>query len=71
MAKEYLRNPPPAQFNLIVSPLVMWIWIGGIIGACGGLIAMWPAPSVVRRRIGALGRSRAGLARSLSLEGTT
>jgi cytochrome c-type biogenesis protein CcmF len=64
MAKEYLKHPPPAQFNLIVSPLVMWIWIGGIIGACGGLIAMWPAPSAVRRRIGALGRSRAGLART-------
>jgi cytochrome c-type biogenesis protein CcmF len=63
LAKEYRKHPPTAQFNMIVSPLVMWIWIGGIIGACGGLTAMWPAPSAVRRRIGVLGRSRAGVAR--------
>src|ERR1700722_1390697 len=29
MAREYMRSPPPAEFHLIVSPLVMWIWIGG------------------------------------------
>jgi cytochrome c-type biogenesis protein CcmF len=50
MAREYLKTTPPAQFHLIVSPLVMWIWIGGAIVLCGGLIAMWPAPSAVRRR---------------------
>jgi cytochrome c-type biogenesis protein CcmF len=51
MAREYMKTPPPAQFHLIVSPLVMWIWIGGGIVLGGGLIAMWPAPSVVRRRV--------------------
>jgi hypothetical protein len=30
----------------------MWIWIGGGIVFGGGLIAMWPAPSAVRRRVG-------------------
>ena len=29
--REYLKAPPPAEFHLIVSPLVMWIWIGGLI----------------------------------------
>jgi cytochrome c-type biogenesis protein CcmF len=53
MAREYMKSPPPAQFHLIVSPLVMWIWIGGAIVFGGGLIAMWPAPSVVRRRVSA------------------
>jgi cytochrome c-type biogenesis protein CcmF len=50
LARTYLQHPPPAQFHLIVSPLVMWIWIGGIIAFGGGLIAVWPAPSTVRRR---------------------
>src|SRR5262249_4133426 len=29
LARQYLQHPPRAQFHLIVSPLVMWIWIGG------------------------------------------
>ena len=38
------RGVVPAQFRLIVSPLVAWIWIGGLIVFAGGLIALWPAP---------------------------
>jgi cytochrome c-type biogenesis protein CcmF len=49
IARSYLRAPPPAQFHLIVSPLVMWIWIGGLTVFGGGLIAIWPAPSALRR----------------------
>jgi cytochrome c-type biogenesis protein CcmF len=66
MAREYMKTPPPAQFHLIVSPLVMWIWIGGAIVLGGGLIAIWPAPSAVRRRVSVRSRSRAaqGLARA-------
>jgi cytochrome c-type biogenesis protein CcmF len=51
LAREYLKHPPQAQFHFIVSPLVMWIWIGGGIVLGGALIAIWPAPSVVRRRV--------------------
>jgi cytochrome c-type biogenesis protein CcmF len=66
LARDYLKHPPPAQFHLIVSPLVMWIWIGGLIVLGGGLIAIWPAPSTVRRRVSARARARAvrGLARA-------
>jgi cytochrome c-type biogenesis protein CcmF len=66
LARAYLQDPPPAQFHLIVSPLVMWIWIGGLIVFGGGLIAIWPAPSTVRRRVSVRSRSRAahGLARA-------
>jgi cytochrome c-type biogenesis protein CcmF len=66
MAREYIKHPPPAQFNFLVSPLVMWIWFGGAIVLMGGLIALWPAPSVVRRRVAARSRARAlrGLARA-------
>jgi cytochrome c-type biogenesis protein CcmF len=58
LARSYLQHPPPAQFHFIVSPLVMWIWIGGLIVFGGGLIAIWPAPSAVRRRVGVLARNR-------------
>ena len=58
LARSYLQHPPPAEFHLIVSPLVMWIWIGGLIVAGGGLIAIWPAPSALRRRATALAGAR-------------
>jgi cytochrome c-type biogenesis protein CcmF len=66
LAREYLKNPPPAQFHFIVSPLVMWIWIGGLIVFGGGLIAIWPTPSAMRRRVAMRSRARAahGLARA-------
>jgi cytochrome c-type biogenesis protein CcmF len=68
LAREYLKNPPPAQFNLLVSPLVMWIWIGGVIVFTGGLIALWPAGGLatyaLRRRVAA--RSRAEAAHGLA-----
>jgi cytochrome c-type biogenesis protein CcmF len=66
LAREYLKSPPPAQFHFIVSPLVMWIWIGGLIVFGGGLIAIWPTPSAVRRRVAMRSRARAahGLARA-------
>jgi cytochrome c-type biogenesis protein CcmF len=51
LAREYLKSKPAAQFHLIVSPLVIWIWIGGAIAAVGALIALSPAPSALRRRV--------------------
>jgi cytochrome c-type biogenesis protein CcmF len=47
---RYQREPPPATFRLITSPMVTWIWIGALIVIGGGLIAMWPAPDAARRR---------------------
>jgi cytochrome c-type biogenesis protein CcmF len=47
---RYTRSAPAAQFRLIVSPLVAWIWIGGVIAVGGAMIAIWPAPSAARRR---------------------
>jgi cytochrome c-type biogenesis protein CcmF len=66
MAGAYMHNPPQAQFHLIVSPLVMWIWIGGLIVIGGAMIAIWPAPSAIRRRVAARSRARAahGLVRA-------
>jgi hypothetical protein len=36
----------------------MWLWIGAIIAALGGLIALWPAPLASRRRALAVPRRR-------------
>ncbi len=51
LARQYVRAPPPAQFHILVSPLVTWIWSGGAIVFLGALIAIWPAPGLVRRRV--------------------
>jgi cytochrome c-type biogenesis protein CcmF len=57
LARAYLENPPPAAFRFEVSPLVMWIWIGGLVVFSGGLLALWPAGLASR----ALGRSHASV----------
>jgi cytochrome c-type biogenesis protein CcmF len=51
LAHEYLAHTPPAKFNLLVSPLVMWIWLGGLIVFGGGLLALSPSPGALRRRV--------------------
>jgi cytochrome c-type biogenesis protein CcmF len=50
LVDNYPRNAPPATFRLIVSPLVAWIWVGGIMVIFGGVICLWPAPDLARRR---------------------
>ncbi|MCW2991446.1 MAG: heme lyase CcmF/NrfE family subunit, partial [Solirubrobacterales bacterium] len=50
IVSDYAKGAPSATFRLIVSPLVAWIWIGGVIVFGGGLISIWPAPDRARRR---------------------
>ena len=59
LAREYLQHPPAAQFHFIVSPLVMWIWIGGAIVFGGGLIAVWPPPRSALSSASVRSRARA------------
>jgi cytochrome c-type biogenesis protein CcmF len=61
LVQRYVQHPPPAQFRIIDSPLVAWIWIGSLIAFGGGLLALWPVPAVARRR--ATASARAGAAR--------
>jgi len=49
IAKSYANDPPPANFRMIVSPLVSWIWIGGLIAVFGALIALWPGRATRER----------------------
>jgi cytochrome c-type biogenesis protein CcmF len=51
LTQRFVSHPWPVQFLLIVSPLVTWLWLGGIIVAFGGLIALWPIPVLARRRV--------------------
>jgi cytochrome c-type biogenesis protein CcmF len=51
LVDRYRTSAPPPTFRLIDSPLVTWIWIGGLIVFTGGLIALWPAPDARRRRV--------------------
>jgi cytochrome c-type biogenesis protein CcmF len=50
IATRFITHPWPVSFLLIVDPLVSWIWIGAIIVAIGGLLALWPIPRLARRR---------------------
>jgi cytochrome c-type biogenesis protein CcmF len=50
VAARYESAPPPATFRFIVSPLVEWIWLGGLIAGGGGLLALWPAAARRRRQ---------------------
>jgi cytochrome c-type biogenesis protein CcmF len=60
LVRSYTDDPPPATFRLLVSPMVTWIWIGALIVFCGGLIALWPSPRAVHRRVTAAYAARVG-----------
>jgi cytochrome c-type biogenesis protein CcmF len=58
LVDDYVKDPPPATFRLITSPLVAWIWIGSLIVFGGGLVALWPAPDAARKRANARAAAR-------------
>jgi cytochrome c-type biogenesis protein CcmF len=48
-----------ASFIVFVNPLVIWLWLGGIVALAGSLVAMWPQP---RPSLVSVGASSRGLA---------
>ena len=60
IARLYADDPPPAAFRAIVSPLVVWIWLGGGFVMAGALLALWPSPEAKRRRVTSLYAARLG-----------
>ena len=56
----YAVNPPPATFRLLISPLVTWIWVGAFVILFGALIAIWPSPRGMARRVSAAYSARVG-----------
>jgi cytochrome c-type biogenesis protein CcmF len=63
MVALYRRETAPANFRILVSPLVTWIWLGALIVFTGGLISLWPVPAGAGRRVAAAYSAR--LAREL------
>jgi cytochrome c-type biogenesis protein CcmF len=55
-----------ANYRFTINPLVGWVWIGGCILALGGLIAMWPGPTVGPKLPGASPAPQGGYAASLA-----
>lgn len=41
-----------AAIHIYFNPLVIWVWIGGIVMAVGGLIVMWPQATRATRQGG-------------------
>jgi len=68
LASRFVNHPWPVNFLLIVSPLVTWLWLGAIVMAMGGLIALWPIPTVARRRVRAAAPASAAPARPARAE---
>ncbi|WP_205699023.1 heme lyase CcmF/NrfE family subunit [Conexibacter sp. SYSU D00693] len=64
LVDRYTDSPPPATFRLIVSPMVTWIWVGGLLVFLGGLIALVPPGGTAPRPVTA--RLRARVARELA-----
>jgi cytochrome c-type biogenesis protein CcmF len=60
LTASYANNPPAATFRLLVSPMVTWIWLGALIVFFGGMIALWPSPRAVGRRVTAAYAARVG-----------
>ena len=60
IARRYQRDPPAANFRAIVSPLVVWIYLGGTIVILGALLAAWPSPEARRRRVTSVYGARVG-----------
>lgn len=48
-----------ASLMVFVNPMVIWLWMGGIVAVAGGLIALWPE---TQRRVVTVGARTPGLA---------
>ncbi|HEX3618303.1 MAG TPA: cytochrome c-type biogenesis CcmF C-terminal domain-containing protein [Solirubrobacteraceae bacterium] len=57
IAGQYLKHNYRIVFQLIVSPLVTWLWTGALIIFLGGLISVVPPGLFARRRSPALERA--------------
>jgi cytochrome c-type biogenesis protein CcmF len=60
LVQRYERTAPPAEFRVLVSPLVAWIWVGGLVVAVGAAVALWPAGDARRRDLLGLYAARVG-----------
>ncbi|HSD61353.1 MAG TPA: heme lyase CcmF/NrfE family subunit [Burkholderiales bacterium] len=57
-----------AVYRFTINPLVLWVWIGGVVLLVGGLITMWPGGAVGTAGVGR--RTQAGYEVQLAGTGT-
>jgi cytochrome c-type biogenesis protein CcmF len=60
LTERFRTHAPPITFTAIHSPMIMWIWVGGLIVILGSLTALWPSPEARRRRASSLAAARLG-----------
>ena len=41
-----VKGTEEAVYRFTINPLVLWVWIGGIVLVVGGLITMWPGGTI-------------------------
>ncbi len=58
--QRYMNKPAPMPVRAIVSPMVVWIWVGGGIALLGALLALWPSPAARRQEAAAAYKARVG-----------
>ena len=51
LIERYRTSAPAAQFRILVSPLVTFLWLGSLLALFGGLLAAWPEPGALRGRV--------------------
>jgi cytochrome c-type biogenesis protein CcmF len=51
-----------ASFKAVINPLVVWLWVGGVVLTAGTTFALWPSAREVRRRVSRLATARMGSA---------
>ncbi|MBI2691080.1 MAG: heme lyase CcmF/NrfE family subunit [Solirubrobacterales bacterium] len=56
---SFPRTKPTARVLFVVNPLVTWVWIGSIILLLGAIVALWPAPDLLRSRLSSSAAARA------------
>jgi cytochrome c-type biogenesis protein CcmF len=59
IVQSFPRANPSARVLFVVNPLVTWIWIGSLIVLLGSIIALWPAPDLLRSRLSSTSAARA------------
>ena len=60
IVERYRREAPPATFRTLVSPMIAWIWVGGLVSLLGALLALWPTAAARSRRVTSLYAARLG-----------
>ena len=45
------NNGDIAAFELFVNPLMLWMWLGGLVMIAGTAFALWPIPKRATRRV--------------------